>query len=1224
MNRKSIGISLLTLSIFLLLTVCDEDTSLHIPGSSINLTITAPVDGSTINDNPILIIGNLQSTQPIISLTLSIDQGDPIELDIAEEFTYSLDITSLSLGSHTLIITALDSLNASKSASITIVNSFRLGANLSNTPEEITNETSISIQVSGEDIIAYQFSLDGGEYSSARSLDQWIEKTDLADGDHTLSVLVQYGNEEWQSQDNATIFEWTIDTVAPVIGSVEISDGGDGYINADELSQTIQLSIEGEGNAQYVLSPVNCNIQEGNSGFLDENGNSQLSIIDLYDGQTIEVHVVLKDEAGNTSSPIVVTSIVDTSVTTASISFDNTLINQIASSAVPVSISGAQSDYNYEFSIFSDGSTQGTVGEMNFNGQVGTGSLTLDLVELYDGTLSITGFIVWDTAGNPSAPVDGSNTASKDSVPPAAPSITAPLSPCGTATPTFGWTDESVSGADHYQYRLMEGVDTIVDWSTTSNTSYPHVSPILEDGHTYTFTVRSVDQAGNASLDSDADIEVSINTDVVIETTQSDMDNNRVTIGEIYSYQLSFSGGDGVNYDVTPISSIGGSNIDLTATGLLTSNGDPVDALACRTVITVEVSSGGFNNNKNLAVRVNPLIDEPSTLDIKAKIGQGYSDTLDAIGGDCSNFSFSLVGGFGDPPDGLSLNADGSWSGSVHSSALSSTFRVQVQSDGLTYTTDLKIQVEPEVITNSLPVADRGSEYTSPGYTGSYLEARGGDGTYSWSYTGNLPEGLSLNSGPSSSFGDGYGGDIQGTPNDSPTCPGGAYSSDFSAKVTDGDGISSATKDLHIKIQPKIYDYSSLPVLAASGTLDSWEAYSHTFCASGGENGTYTWTISAGSLPDGLSLNSSTGEITGTPNPASNNPTDSVFTIEVESDGLTTSESVSINVDLILTGTLSSTLNVGDTINAPFTGKGGTGNFTYSVIGNTPIINCSVYDTNDSDDRYECTSFDRVDINATSGLFAGTIGWMAADGKPEPPYPDASYFSDYSYIVGSNVYDFSIRATQGPDSVERDFSVTVSENPHPRTATFNTTGEADGENPCALFGPWCMDTGEVNHTWVLASPLNIFKIGSDNTSIGYKQALIYRKNPSSFDQDWYKLDDMDNTNPANISYGGYYRIGIRTSQVNTCTEIFGCHAQDANSSAIRLLVYDRTQDPGDTSPIFDETYTNDGYLDFHWTPCLPFNRTDAADDNSFVWINLMYASDAGDYRVTWRRDPYCY
>ena len=71
------------------------------------------------------------------------------------------------------------------------------------------------------------------------------------------------------------------------------------------------------------------------------------------------------------------------------------------------------------------------------------------------------------------------------------------------------------------------------------------------------------------------------------------------------------------------------------------------------------------------------------------------------------------------------------------------------------------------------------------------------------------------------------------------------------------------------------------------------EAYDTTLRASGGQP-PYVWSISAGSLPDGLTLDSNTGRISGVPETYGV----SIFTIQVQDSNLTTgTQDLAININ---------------------------------------------------------------------------------------------------------------------------------------------------------------------------------------------------------------------------------------------------------------------------------------------------------------------------------------
>ncbi len=136
------------------------------------------------------------------------------------------------------------------------------------------------------------------------------------------------------------------------------------------------------------------------------------------------------------------------------------------------------------------------------------------------------------------------------------------------------------------------------------------------------------------------------------------------------------------------------------------------------------------------------------------------------------------------------------------------------------------------------------------------LQASGGDGSYVWALSvGTLPNGLTL--------------DSDGTLSGTPTTPGVSTSS-----ITIYFGLAVTT--------------SSLP----DGQVGVF--YGQSLTAIGGD-GSYTWSIIAGSLPPGLSLVPSTGLISGTPTTAGT----SNFTVQVVSgDAQTATAALSIEIKL--------------------------------------------------------------------------------------------------------------------------------------------------------------------------------------------------------------------------------------------------------------------------------------------------------------------------------------
>ncbi|MBR0151974.1 MAG: putative Ig domain-containing protein, partial [Synergistaceae bacterium] len=128
-------------------------------------------------------------------------------------------------------------------------------------------------------------------------------------------------------------------------------------------------------------------------------------------------------------------------------------------------------------------------------------------------------------------------------------------------------------------------------------------------------------------------------------------------------------------------------------------------------------------------------------------------------------------------------------------------------------------------------------------YTGT-PKATGGAGAYTWSISaGKLPDGLKINSKT---------GKITGT-----ATKAGTFS--FTVKAKDKNGAA-ATKKFTVKV-------TQTKVTGTIPGVTKGSSYTATPKASGGAS-PYTWSISAGKLPNGLKINSKTGKITGTPTQA--------------------------------------------------------------------------------------------------------------------------------------------------------------------------------------------------------------------------------------------------------------------------------------------------------------------------------------------------------------------
>lgn len=241
----------------------------------------------------------------------------------------------------------------------------------------------------------------------------------------------------------------------------------------------------------------------------------------------------------------------------------------------------------------------------------------------------------------------------------------------------------------------------------------------------------------------------------------------------------------------------------------------------------------------NLSIVVSAgVVISPSTL-AGGVVGAAYSQTLTATGG-TAPYTWSVAAGT--LPGGLTLNAaTGAISGTPNATG-TFNFTIQaVDSTGLSSQAKLSIVITNPpltITTSSLPNGTVGTAYSQT------LIATGGLSPYTWSVaSGSLPAGLTLI--PAT-------GAITGTP----TTPG---TSNFTLQVTDSAQATVQAKlSIVVVVAPIAVTTASLP----GGTLGL--AYSQTLGASGGTP-PYSWAVTSGSLPAGLTLAASTGVISGSP-----------------------------------------------------------------------------------------------------------------------------------------------------------------------------------------------------------------------------------------------------------------------------------------------------------------------------------------------------------------------
>lgn len=382
------------------------------------------------------------------------------------------------------------------------------------------------------------------------------------------------------------------------------------------------------------------------------------------------------------------------------------------------------------------------------------------------------------------------------------------------------------------------------------------------------------------------------------------------TVGGSYQQSLAAVGGTPpYKWSISPGTGALPAGLRLNAaTGMI--SGTPTSAgVANFTVAVTDAAAPGQSSTETLSVNVvNPLALSTLTLPT-AILDTQYQQSLTAFGG-TGPYSWSVSSGT--LPAGLTLSpVSGSITGTPTADG-SSTFTIQVaDSDhpGLSVARTYTVNVVDGfgVTTSSLTQGKVGQSFTAQ------LSASGGVTPYVWTLQGTLPAGLSLSPG----------GTITGTPTSTGSFP-------FTVQAVDSSSPPlSVTASLTITIvSPLKFTATSLPE-AVTGV-----AYSHSVGAVGGA-GPYTFSISSGSLPQGLTLAPDTGAITGT---AVNTGT-SAFTISVtDSDTPTThvatlSTSISVVEPLVFTEPklVDAVLGVQYAPVTPNHVSGGSGSYQWSI-----------------------------------------------------------------------------------------------------------------------------------------------------------------------------------------------------------------------------------------------------------------------------------------------------
>ena len=507
-----------------------------------------------------------------------------------------------------------------------------------------------------------------------------------------------------------------------------------------------------------------------------------------------------------------------------------------------------------------------------------------------------------------------------DTIPPTV-SITSPAA--GTTndnTPALGYT-------------VNEGQVTVkVDSVIVSKVSGDSLATLPDGLHT--LTVQSIDAAGNAAL---AQVQFTVDTTAPTVAITSPAAGLTKVSSPVLSYNVS-DGTVVVKVDGAVVNKVSGSTLDTLADGNHIVRVESTDAAgnfaSTQRSFTVDTAAPVVAISSPVAGTTpdhTPYLNYTSTDGTIVVKVDGISVNTRAV----SN---------------LSALANGTHTLTVESADAAGNVGVATVTFTVDYTPLLLTPV-------ALAYGVTGTNYSQR------LTATGSVQPYVWSVNyGALPPGLSLNSAT---------GEITGVPTAA-----GVF--DFYVKVAADNGTETYSVGEGIKI------FTPVAITAVSlGSGYAGEAYAGSVSATGGA-GNYAWSVASGTLPAGLTLNSSTGAISGTPSAAG------TFTFTVQAtdyhSAATQTMTVVINParpDLVVTS-----------VYGPTSSGGGRKVAVYATVynrgaGTAPASTVSIYLSNDS----SITSADLHLAFASAGsLTSGSSQVVAVSTTLPKTLPGGNYY----------------------------------------------------------------------------------------------------------------------------------------------------------------------------------------------------------------------------------------
>src|SRR5581483_3182680 len=414
-------------------------------------------------------------------------------------------------------------------------------------------------------------------------------------------------------------------------------------------------------------------------------------------------------------------------------------------------------------------------------------------------------------------------------------SITTTSLPSGTVGKTYSTTLKAAGGTPPYSWTVSAGS---LPPGLALNATSGILSGTPTSSGTFTPTIQVTDTS-SPKLTASKPFTITIQGGTALTITTTSLPGGKV--GTAYSSTVKASGGV-LPYTWSIISGTHPTGLSLGATSGTISGTPSASGSFTFTIQVADSSAPQMKASKpfTVVIQSNGLTIITTSLPAGTK-GTPYSATVVASGGTLP-YRWSIISG--SLPTGLTLGASTGTISGTPTVPASFTFTIQVTDSSTTKLKASAVFTVPifglVISTTSLPDATQGAFYATT------VLASGGTLPYTWSIiSGSLPSGLALTASN---------GLIAGTPTAS-----GAFT--FTIQVADSSTPQqTATQVLTLTVVP-----SGLAITSAAPNVGTIGAlYNFVFVATGGTP-PYSWSISSGSLPAGLTLTAGTGILAGIP-----------------------------------------------------------------------------------------------------------------------------------------------------------------------------------------------------------------------------------------------------------------------------------------------------------------------------------------------------------------------